>query len=81
VGLHRAARDVQPFADLRVGEPLDDQVHHLALGAGQTLPAELRPPARAAAASKPGDGIPPGPLRSDQPAAAAVGAGQATCSS
>src|SRR4051812_19509147 len=37
--LDRAAAHVEPGADLRVGEAVDGEPHHLALGGRETVPA------------------------------------------
>lgn len=44
MGLDGAARDEQPFGDLRVGEAVGDVVRHGALRRGEGLPAGGRPP-------------------------------------
>src|SRR6185437_14842152 len=52
VRLHGPARDVQALADLRIGQPLGDQVRDRMLDRGDAVPAGPRPapPAPAAAA-------------------------------
>ena len=51
VSLNGPPRDVQPGADLRVGQPVGDQGRDGLLGRGQAGPAGFRPAARAAAAA------------------------------
>src|SRR5262249_46544556 len=51
MGLHGPARDVQPLADLGVGQSLGDQVDHSLLAGGEALPAALRAAVRDVAAA------------------------------
>src|SRR4029450_11880752 len=51
VCFHSPARDVEPVADLRIGQSLGDQLGDTALGRGEAVPARPRPAAGSPAAT------------------------------